>query len=192
MWGISSRYANVPAPTDSLASLAPGVQNDLQCRPILSGGRGARELREEVDSRDGMLGTEKICERQDQALSFISFDSPPSFLPKNLKLTWMNDGNRAEANLPTIALNKSGSTSPIACPALRKRCMISSPTKIPPDSENVGARNRARRCNSAVRPGVPFGDRLGRCELMQGSRTGKDGAHHRISLSTSLRIKRVR
>jgi hypothetical protein len=32
---------------------------------------------------------------------------------------------------------------------------MSSPTKIPPDSEKFGERNRARRWNKAVRPGVP-------------------------------------
>lgn len=72
----------------------------------------------------------------------------------------MKEGNLALANLPTIALNNSGKTSPIAPPAFLNRCMISSPVKIPPDSEKEGERNRARRWNKAVRPGVPSGARL--------------------------------
>ena len=75
-------------------------------------------------------------------------------------LTWTKEGSWALANRFTIARSKSGSTGPMTAPAFRNRCMISSPTKIPPDSENVGSRNRPRRPKMLSMPFKPPSSRL--------------------------------
>ena len=133
-------------------------------------------MRQEVDSAGGVFCAKEVREWQDQTLN-ISTSSPlvrfyldPPFGrnvnerlytgsdrydPRKATRTWINIGIFALAKRCTTARSRSGKTPPIACPAFRNRCMIKSPTKIPPDSENCGSRKRARRWNMAVKPGVP-------------------------------------
>lgn len=72
----------------------------------------------------------------------------------------MNEGNFALASRLTMALRRSLKTGAIAPPAFLKRCMIKSPTKIPPDSEKVGAKNRPRRAKIDAIPLCPWGSCL--------------------------------
>ena len=71
------------------------------------------------------------------------------------QLACMKEGSLALARRCTAASSRSGSTGPIADPAFRKRCMMRSPTKIPPDSEKVGERNRPRSPKMRTIPFAP-------------------------------------
>jgi hypothetical protein len=134
----STKEANIPNPDipgsrDCIGRLAPRGQNQVERRLARAIRHRNRHLPQEIDRALGMLCTEQICKRQDQALFPISL----GFLTSS-RHTCTKEGKVAVGKRYATARKRSGRTGPIAPPALRNRCMISSPTNMAPDSENVG------------------------------------------------------